>query len=143
MECLLRDYTHKTIESSTSTFADEVVVVGVDGQPHSSVVEGSKDQATKMAKSKTTPKTETETKASNSKKKQEMQAASLAVEMKMENLTPAARGTTPMTTTTTVTKTAAPSTRAQVNEAELQCLPKNCILQKVLHLQLLVKVSCK
>lgn len=33
-------------------------------------------------------------------------------------------------------------TQAQINKSEIFHLPKNCVLQKILHLQLLVKVGC-
>ncbi|EDW02458.1 GH22003 [Drosophila grimshawi] len=50
--------------------------------------------------------------------------------------------TTTMTTTTTTTTTPNPkATQVEINKAEIFHLPKNCVLQKILHLQLLVKVS--
>lgn len=44
---------------------------------------------------------------------------------------------------TTSTSSSDYSTRCleQINKAEVTCLPKNCVLQKILHLQLLAKVS--
>ncbi|XP_051860146.1 inositol-pentakisphosphate 2-kinase isoform X1 [Drosophila albomicans] len=50
--------------------------------------------------------------------------------------------TSPPTTTTMMMATPTPNpnkTRAQINKAEIFHLPKNCVLQKILHLQLLVK----
>lgn len=56
------------------------------------------------------------------------------------NVAMATAATTPTETETLATSSSSPS-QAELSKAEIFHLPKNCVLQKILHLQLLVKVS--
>lgn len=56
------------------------------------------------------------------------------------NVAMATAASTPTETETLATSSSSPS-QAELSKAEIFHLPKNCVLQKILHLQLLVKVS--
>lgn len=57
------------------------------------------------------------------------------------NVAMATAATTPTETETLATSSPSSSSQAELSKAEIFHLPKNCVLQKILHLQLLVKVS--
>lgn len=57
------------------------------------------------------------------------------------NVAMATEATTPTETETLATSSSSSPSQAELSKAEIFHLPKNCVLQKILHLQLLVKVS--
>ncbi|XP_036330500.1 inositol-pentakisphosphate 2-kinase [Rhagoletis pomonella] len=149
--CLLRDYTNNNnIDAETSNRSssssnsgvsdDDVVDVGgiakaVTGQPHLNATQ------------KSVAQTEAESEEENEMEGSKVMPTQLIVEE--DTYTVAARAArltakglpTKATTTTMTARTAALETtsQAQITEVETLCLPKNCVLQKVLHLQLLAK----
>lgn len=156
--CLLRDYTAHNSSSSSSgsgsgsessssnvTTKDESadmveVAKAASGQPHLSAT--SEQRAT----------------AEEKQRADEMRKTSEESNLMPVHLTEDGRGATgpatrvasrgsptpprPRTKTTTRTDSVALETtsQAQITEVETLCLPENCVLQKILHLQLLAKV---
>lgn len=57
------------------------------------------------------------------------------------NVAMATAATTPTETETLATSSSSSPSQAELSKTEIFHLPKNCVLQKILHLQLLVKVS--
>uniref|UniRef100_A0A0K8URR8 Inositol-pentakisphosphate 2-kinase n=1 Tax=Bactrocera latifrons TaxID=174628 RepID=A0A0K8URR8_BACLA len=149
--CLLRDYTANNNdngsgggggdEGSSSSVADIVEVAkAASGQPHLSAA----SEQSAMAEQR--------------QRADKMWRATEESSVMPAHLTDGGRGATvpaarvasrgaptphhPRTKTTTRTDTVALETasQAQITEVETLCLPANCVLQKILHLQLLAKL---
>lgn len=162
--CLLRDYTansnnniKKPSISNIISGDDTVDVVEVTkaaaGQPHlsaTSAPRASDGGATKTKESLTMEDQQQQRK----KKKLQMEesevmtthhptAARVTYETAPHTSTEAPTKEAATATSTTKSDTVALETtlQAQITEVEMLCLPKNCVLQTILHLQLLAKVS--
>ncbi|XP_065366999.1 inositol-pentakisphosphate 2-kinase [Calliphora vicina] len=98
----------------------------VDGQPQSSVTSCKKQKLNTMPKTTVAATTTTLTETEVTKVKSTLTSAGPIYTMD-----------------TTSTSTSDNSTRCleQINKAEVTCLPKNCVLQKILHLQTLAKIN--
>nr|XP_036223269.1 inositol-pentakisphosphate 2-kinase isoform X2 [Bactrocera oleae]XP_036223270.1 inositol-pentakisphosphate 2-kinase isoform X2 [Bactrocera oleae] len=150
--CLLRDYTANnnssdssegSSSSSVATNNEPVEIVEVakaaSGQPHLSAV---------AAQSATAEKKQREDEMGRTSEESNVMLAHLT-DGAQEATEPTARVASrssptpprPRTKTTTRADTVALETtsQAQITEVETLCLPKNCVLQKILHLQLLAK----
>ncbi|XP_054739516.1 inositol-pentakisphosphate 2-kinase isoform X1 [Anastrepha obliqua] len=142
--CLLRDYTtnnsKKTSNSSKSNSRindDNAADCGgtaktVAGQPHLSATSERRKQMEKEEGVEVAGEVEQKVKESKIMpiyRAEDTHTAAAATAR------PATRGLT------TMTRAVAPETysQAQITEVEMLCLPKNCVLQKILHLQLLSK----
>ncbi|XP_037805375.1 inositol-pentakisphosphate 2-kinase [Lucilia sericata] len=98
----------------------------VDGQPQSSVTSCKKQKLNTMPKTTVAASTTTLTETEVTKVKSTLTSAKPIFTMD-----------------TTSTSSSDYSTRCleQINKAEVTCLPKNCVLQKILHLQSLAKIN--
>lgn len=112
-------------EEEEESGADARAGVVADGQPQSSVTSCKKQKLSTMPKTKAaTTSTLTE-----------------PVVTKVKSTLTPAEPIYSLDTTSTSTSDCCTRRLEQINKAEVTCLPKNCVLQKVLHLQSFAKVS--
>lgn len=139
--CLLRDYettptqipipTPIPTQVSSGIKSGTNVIEFVAGQPHLTAkpMEPTMEKTTEMLKTEIELDDVVEEAADNVEEDEDDQEHLQKKKPRLES--------TAITTSMTLKE----KTAAQITDAELLCLPKNCVLYKVLHLQLLAKVS--
>ncbi|XP_067631378.1 inositol-pentakisphosphate 2-kinase isoform X1 [Eurosta solidaginis] len=148
--CLLKDYTANSGNNNNNTSKElsNIVVKGDDatdvaetsetvvGQPHLSSISSRRKltvarmQEEQIKESNVMPTNRAESALTTLK---------AAAQMTSKDLTPATTTTKATTTAAAVAPTLETISQAQITEVEMLCLPKNCVLQKILQLQLLAK----
>lgn len=143
--CLLRDYSQEiTPTKDDSSKANTITVSGVDAATIASQLHSTATltDCRTMFKCENLIKQRLQERTTNANT---ITTTTTTTTLLPTNITSSSMSTeqtaSTATTATTISFSVSPEQHQNDNQTEMLCLPKNCILQKILHLQLLAKVS--